>query len=264
MLLLTALPASFPPSSPPSSTLLSPSSQEHGSRAGLACASDSCCKPHRPCIQGLTFSGLDLPELPLYLSTLLQLPSRPDLLWHPAVLILKRDVEPNTSMVLEAQCGGVWTWHHTAAQSSAHFDTNAFMNCGVKTLVRTPPPPLPASSSSSSSHIAAAATATWHMSVRGPDPLGVRRCSHLNSFSLQHTPLSCPLDCTEPTLLDQLLRQLYAFEGRPVPHITLLAQQVGDHEMRLSANILVTQKSLKAYKRELLQIGERLTSCELK
>eukprot|EP00967_Tisochrysis_lutea_P069720 scaffold91755_cov34-Tisochrysis_lutea.AAC.1 len=50
------------------------------------------------------------------------------------------------------------------------------------------------------------------MSVRGPDPLGVRRCSHLNSFSLQHTPLSCPLDCTEPTLLDQLLRQLYAFE----------------------------------------------------
>uniref|UniRef100_A0A7S3QTU3 Uncharacterized protein n=1 Tax=Dunaliella tertiolecta TaxID=3047 RepID=A0A7S3QTU3_DUNTE len=143
MLLLTALPASFPPSSPPSSTLLSPSSQEHGSRAGLACASDSCCKPHRPCIQGLTFSGLDLPELPLYLSTLLQLPSR---------------------------------------------------------------------------------------------------CSHLNSFSLQHTPLSCPLDCTEPTLLDQLLRQLYAFEGRPVPHITLLAQQVGDHEMRLSANILVTQK----------------------
>jgi len=31
-------------------------------------------------------------------------------------------------------------------------------------------------------------------------------------------------------------------QGRAVPHLSILAQQVADHEMRLSANILATLK----------------------
>ncbi|KAJ9516967.1 hypothetical protein QJQ45_027391, partial [Haematococcus lacustris] len=68
----------------------------------------------------------------------------------------------------------------------------------------------------------------------------------LRSLTLHDTRLSCPLDCTDPVALDTLLRSLYTMQGKALPHITLLRQQVQEHEARLDANLLVTLKVFEA------------------
>lgn len=55
------------------------------------------------------------------------------------------------------------------------------------------------------------------VSLSGAVPVSFLTClperwPGLQQLSLHHTPLSCPLDCTDPVTLDRLIRNLYAQE----------------------------------------------------